>query len=245
MKYAVSLAALAGSLFVAAPANAAVVMLQGFNSNAEISTFLTANGHTVVPTSSNYTGVDVVVLLRADGDANLLNWVTGGGNLLTEWSGADWALNTANLLNADVTGGGFIGTNTTVSFTPEGLAAGLGTGVGSSYSAAHASEFARSIANVGAGTSVWATIPGNAPVVVAGFAGSGFVIANGLDWADSFATSGSANQQVLLNYINAFSSGAQPVPEPGTWAMMLLGFGAVGFAMRRRKPTAAGVSQIA
>ena len=25
------------------------------------------------------------------------------------------------------------------------------------------------------------------------------------------------------------------VPEPGTWAMMLLGFGAIGFAMRRRK----------
>ena len=27
----------------------------------------------------------------------------------------------------------------------------------------------------------------------------------------------------------------QAVPEPGTWAMMLLGFGAIGFAMRRRK----------
>ena len=26
-----------------------------------------------------------------------------------------------------------------------------------------------------------------------------------------------------------------PVPEPGTWAMMLLGFGAAGVAMRRRK----------
>jgi PEP-CTERM motif-containing protein len=27
----------------------------------------------------------------------------------------------------------------------------------------------------------------------------------------------------------------QSVPEPGTWAMMLLGFGAVGFAMRRKR----------
>ena len=25
------------------------------------------------------------------------------------------------------------------------------------------------------------------------------------------------------------------VPEPGTWAMMLLGFGAIGFSMRRRR----------
>jgi hypothetical protein len=28
------------------------------------------------------------------------------------------------------------------------------------------------------------------------------------------------------------------VPEPSTWAMMLLGFGAIGFAARRRKRTA-------
>ena len=28
---------------------------------------------------------------------------------------------------------------------------------------------------------------------------------------------------------------AGAVPEPGTWAMMLMGFGAIGFAMRRRK----------
>ena len=27
----------------------------------------------------------------------------------------------------------------------------------------------------------------------------------------------------------------QAFPEPATWAMMLFGFGAIGFAMRRRK----------
>jgi hypothetical protein len=31
----------------------------------------------------------------------------------------------------------------------------------------------------------------------------------------------------------------QAVPEPATWAMMLLGFGAIGFAMRRRRDTVA------
>jgi hypothetical protein len=29
----------------------------------------------------------------------------------------------------------------------------------------------------------------------------------------------------------------QSVPEPGTWGMMLLGFGAIGFAFRRRSAT--------
>ncbi|WP_246450764.1 FxDxF family PEP-CTERM protein [Sphingomonas rhizophila] len=32
----------------------------------------------------------------------------------------------------------------------------------------------------------------------------------------------------------SFTPGA--VPEPGTWAMMLLGFGAIGFGLRRRRP---------
>lgn len=36
------------------------------------------------------------------------------------------------------------------------------------------------------------------------------------------------------NFVNATSSLVAPVPEPATWAMMLLGFGAIGFAMRRR-----------
>lgn len=34
---------------------------------------------------------------------------------------------------------------------------------------------------------------------------------------------------------NVSFAASNAVPEPGTWAMMLLGFGAVGFAMRRRQ----------
>ena len=32
----------------------------------------------------------------------------------------------------------------------------------------------------------------------------------------------------------ALATSAAPVPEPATWAMMLLGFGGIGFAVRRR-----------
>jgi hypothetical protein len=35
------------------------------------------------------------------------------------------------------------------------------------------------------------------------------------------------------------------VPEPSTWAMMLIGFGAVGFSMRRRRRASARLMQVA
>lgn len=34
-----------------------------------------------------------------------------------------------------------------------------------------------------------------------------------------------------------FGLTAAPIPEPATWGMMIAGFGAVGFALRRRRPT--------
>jgi PEP-CTERM motif-containing protein len=46
----------------------------------------------------------------------------------------------------------------------------------------------------------------------------------------------------MLSEINAFeidNIAVNPVPEPATWAMMLLGFGAIGFTMRKaRRATA-------
>lgn len=61
-------------------------------------------------------------------------------------------------------------------------------------------------------------------------------------WLIDFGTGGGkltlANTQGWSNAI-LYSTGNPPpppsVPEPATWAMMLLGFGAIGAAMRRRK----------
>ena len=215
---------------IAAPASAATVMLKGSNSNVEITSFLTTNGYTVVADSSNYTGVNAVILLRTAGDAGLQSFVLGGGRLITEWDGADWAM--TNLLGGSVTGGGFIGTGTTVTFTTDGITAGLSSGVGPSYTASEASEFFRNFTSVGTG-SVLATRPGGIAAIVGGRAGSGYVVANGIDWADSFASTGQANGQVLLNSIIGGNVGA--IPEPATWMMMLMGFGLIGAAMRRKR----------
>ena len=45
--------------------------------------------------------------------------------------------------------------------------------------------------------------------------------------------------------IASTEGGVPPVPEPATWAMMLLGFGATGFAMRRRRRQHGEIRQIA
>jgi hypothetical protein len=55
----------------------------------------------------------------------------------------------------------------------------------------------------------------------------------------NYASFGSNNEVSIWNNQGlsgiTFTRITDPVPEPGTWAMMLLGFGAVGFALRRRR----------
>ncbi len=51
------------------------------------------------------------------------------------------------------------------------------------------------------------------------------------------AGTGLVNGSVTLGHSEAFASAAvaPAVPEPATWAMMLIGFGAIGVAMRRSR----------
>jgi hypothetical protein len=53
----------------------------------------------------------------------------------------------------------------------------------------------------------------------------------GRDWID-------LNQQGFSNAVLITPPGSPPpVPEPATWAMMLIGFGAAGYVIRRRRKT--------
>ena len=47
------------------------------------------------------------------------------------------------------------------------------------------------------------------------------------------------------SHITWFDTGGTAVPEPGTWGMMLMGFGAAGFAMRRRRRDGSKLAQVA
>lgn len=59
---------------------------------------------------------------------------------------------------------------------------------------------------------------------------SGNFVATGSDTLNFLNLSGGPNEGIFLDAITVAA-----VPEPGTWAMMLLGFGAIGLAMRARR----------
>jgi hypothetical protein len=77
--------------------------------------------------------------------------------------------------------------------------------------------------------------------------GGSFVVPTGatalyLGFADSYGFNGPSsyygdNSGGFSAEISAASENVGAVPEPATWAMMIIGFGAVGAAMRRRRLT--------
>jgi len=69
---------------------------------------------------------------------------------------------------------------------------------------------------------------------------SGSFTATGNDVLSFANVTGGRNEGVLLDAISV-----APVPEPATWAMMLLGFGGIGMAVRRRRKQHSSLPQFA
>ncbi|MDH3452911.1 MAG: PEP-CTERM sorting domain-containing protein [Gammaproteobacteria bacterium] len=224
--------------FAALPANAALISIFGNNSPANIATFLNNNGHTATAfgavTAGNLAGQNVAILLRgAAANADLDNFVQSGGLVITEWDAADSLVNSAfDYFGAQISGGGFIGTATPITVTAAGIAAGLDMGLANPWADGPRTEFARTFSSVGT-AQVLATRGANIPVVIGGGIGAGFAIINGLDWGDSFGSGAHNSGQFLLNMVSV-GAAPQPVPEPGTLALLGLGLGVIG-GLRRRK----------
>lgn len=84
---------------------------------------------------------------------------------------------------------------------------------------------------------------GNGDTFYAFLASNGESITNLFYHIDSPAPGSiSLIKQVRIDLAGQFNSG---VPEPGTWAMMLLGFGGIGFAMRRGRKQSGRLLQVA
>lgn len=63
----------------------------------------------------------------------------------------------------------------------------------------------------------------------------GFLASNGQVITNLHYTINGGSADAIRQVRILREGGQVPVPEPATWAMMLLGFGAVGFVMRRRR----------
>jgi hypothetical protein len=224
---------------------AGTIAVIGTHSDANITTWLNSRGFTANDLGSsfpvNYTGVSAVVLLRTAptglNSTNLIDFVHNGGTLVTEWDASAWALNTAGLLSAADTGGGFVGTGTPVTFTAGGVAAGLDAGLTNPYSNGGASEFFRTFGSLGTGVSVLGTRGAAVPAILGGASQSGQTIIIGYDWADTFPSTSSASGLLLVNALNAnLFAASTPEPSLGIGAGIALAF--MGFS-RRRKATQA------
>ncbi len=107
-------------------------------------------------------------------------------------------------------------------------------GVATSYAPAATGAFDKNSLPAGT-TVVWEGLDNNPVIVTLNTNGRAFFFADTNFMQNSFIGGGS-NRTIWGNAF-AFTGKVGAVPEPATWGMMILGFGAMGAAMRRRRTT--------
>jgi len=227
-RYFLRLALAAMLLPLASTRAADVALLNSPTGNAtfvaNFQAFIESEGHSFVRNPATLTGIDVVFDIRITGNQALIDFVAGGGLLVTEFSGTNWVLNTAHLLTGTDASAGNLGSGTPVTFTSAGLARGLGDGLPNPYSDGSATEFFRNYTNLGPDVEILATRGANLPAIIGGSYGEGYIVGIGYDWGDAFIPNTAPTRQLIHNVL--------AVPEPGSAALLALG--SFVFLRRRR-----------
>lgn len=164
--------------------------------------------------------------------ANIQNFVSGGGHLFINAApneGGSFSLGFGVTLN-------YIDYSTPATITAAGVSAGLTAGgisttyTGNFFSHASVSGPISSLIEDSDGGTIFGAMS----------YGSGFVAFGG-DTDPTYWQPTPDNQQLRVNELLYVANGAvAPVPEPGTWAMIILGFAGVGaMAYRRCRKTGA------
>jgi hypothetical protein len=225
---------------------AQVLLLDDFGDAGSYLTFFGSKGQTTGTLSHGFSaaslaGTSLVIANMSNGYSSgelaaLNSYVVGGGRLVisSEGGGFPFAINSANAvygaLGSSVVNdfGGFDGNfhNTT------NIAASPFTNGVASINYAYSS-------GLSGGTPLVFGVS-NQTLVAFQQIGSGYVFGvTDSNLSTNILETGNDNGQLFLNFENASISA---VPEPSTWAMMILGFASVAFIACRRKTRAALVS---
>jgi len=191
---------------------------------------LTAAGHTAVNVDSETSAaqlatLDQVWLIRQNENSNLIDYVGNGGAFTTEWSVADWVLDTVSMLDSNADLLDYIATNTQITFDQDGIDLGLSDNVGNPYANGGSTEYFHSVNHLG--TDVVATITEYNLGVTGGY-GVGNVLALVWSWRDVYST-GNITTQDLVTDITNVGFGGLSVSEPVNITFP----GLVGFSLSR------------
>jgi hypothetical protein len=176
--------------------------------------------------------------VNGGGKAALEAFVLGGGRAFVNAARNDTFASFEVGFGLSLVGNQFSGS---AALTAAGIAAGFGAnGAGSNWTGTAFSHdsvvCAISAACDGATTTFITGTAGD--IVVGGSFGSGYLLVGG-QTLPFFHSPQAAAFALRANQLTFTSSQGGVVPEPASWAMLIIGFGLVGAAMRRRRIAAA------
>ena len=250
MRNLISAAAMATCLVCAAPASAATVVLTGASTSTGLSTLYSGGGVNFSATALTYTSSLIPAVSAAVKYTEGLGVNPSGDDRHTiDNSGAyDFillrfetpvALTGATFANLNWYNDGSPDTDATISFAPVNYSA-----IGQTYSASLGTSAANTLFSTAGATLYGNAFESDSTPLVNGYSARTFNTGANPNVSTVWMVGASiinSDRKIDSFKLKSITYGVPPstaaVPEPATWGLLILGFGAIGGAMRRRTAT--------